>query len=94
MSTEKDKGKPDKEKLKLVVNYGGRDEKFSVKDDAEPMGAFRNTVMDEFGIQNGREELALFRLDNTLLDDGHPLRHYGLADKEQLILRQRRTGGG
>jgi hypothetical protein len=58
------------------------------------VGAFRNRAMDEFSIQSGREELALFRLDNTLLDDAQHLGNYGLTEKEQLILRQRRTGGG
>lgn len=98
MSNEKNEtGKPDKpdkpEKLKVVVNYGGREEKFSVKD-GQTVRELRDKAMDEFGIHSGREDLALFKLDNTILEDPDPVAKYNLAEGETLILRQRRTGGG
>lgn len=80
-------------KLTLVVNYGGR--LLPVKANShQKVLVVRNKAMDEFGIHADRDSLALFRLDNTMLDDNARVEAYGLAEREQLVLRQRQTGGG
>ena len=103
-ATESQKGKPDapggghgkpSKGIKLEVNYGGRAEKFPVKD-GETVQHYRDKVMDAYNVQSGRAELALFKLDNTMLEDGRLMMDpaYRLVDGEKLILRQRNTGGG
>lgn len=80
-------------KLTLVVNYGGRLLPIEATSHEQVL-ALRNKAMNEFGIHADRDSLALFRLDNTMLDDHAQVAAYGLAEQEQLVLRQRQTGGG
>ncbi len=80
-------------KLTVIVNYGGRELEFSANAHEQVL-ALRNRAMSKFDIHVDRDSLALFRLDNTMLDDHTPVGAYNLTERETLVLRQRRTGGG
>lgn len=90
MSTEAAQ-KQDK-KLKVRVNYGGREHPFHPEPE-ELVGVLRKEAMDFFGIVADREQLRLYRADNSELADGNTLGSYNLAKDEVLILRQPQGGG-
>lgn len=79
-------------KLKVRVNYGGREHPFH-PEPQELVGALREEAMDFFGIVADREQLRLYRADNSELADGTALEAYDLAKSEVLILRQPQGGG-
>ncbi|HKB50734.1 MAG TPA: hypothetical protein VKC63_04835 [Solirubrobacterales bacterium] len=79
-------------KLKVRVNYGGREHPFHPEPE-ELAGALREEAMDFFGIVADREQLRLYRSDNSELADGTALGAYDLAKDEVLILRQPQGGG-
>lgn len=79
-------------KLKVRINYGGREHPFHLVP-TELVRTLRDEAMDFFGIVADREQLRLYRADNTELADGSAIGDYDLAEDEVLILRQPQGGG-
>lgn len=79
-------------KLKVRINYGGREHPFH-PESTESVRALREEAMDFFGIVADRDQLRLYRADNTELADGSALSVYDLTKDEVLILRQPQGGG-
>ena len=79
-------------KLNVRVNYGGREHPFH-PDPEHIVRQLREEAMEFFKIVADRDQLRLYRADNTELDDNAPIGAYNLEKRETLILRQP-TGGG
>lgn len=79
-------------KLNIRVNYGGREHPFHPNPE-QIVREVREEAMDFFKLVADRDQLRLYRVDNTELDDNLPIGSYNLEKQETLILRQP-TGGG
>lgn len=80
-------------KLTVQVNYGGEVKPLTITGN-EQVIAVRNRAMSAFKITSDRQGLALFKADNTLLDDQAKVDDYALEQNEMLVLRPRAVGGG
>lgn len=80
-------------KLNIRVNYGGREHPFHPNPD-DLVRRVREEAMNFFRIVADRDQLRLYRVDNTELEDDTPIGAYDLEKHETLILRQPTGGGG
>jgi hypothetical protein len=80
-------------KLNVRINYGGREHPFHPDPD-ELVRQVREEAMSFFNIVADRDQLRLYKVDNTELDDNAAIGAYNLEKHETLILRQPTGGGG
>lgn len=83
---------PVEKKLDIKINYGGREHPFR-PEPQETVLALRTEAMDFFKIVADRNQLRLYRTDNTELSDAATIGSYELPKHEVLILRQAQGGG-